>query len=391
VSVSSDLEALLPDGVHGLIGPTASGKSALALAVAERCGAELVSLDSMQVYRGMDVGTAKPTPAERARVRHHMLDLVEPSAVYDVSRYLADLRPVLEDCARRGARVLFVGGTGFYLKVLLDGLFEGPRSIASCAHASRRAGARGQRGAARGAGARRCAQRGAPARPRREAHRARARGLRADRQAALRVAARVELVRGPARSRALHRLVALELAGDELDRRILERARAMLDAGWEDEARAIVARGGFSRSSIQALGYAQVLELLPAPARARSALRRIALATRQFARRQRTWYRKFPSALLPAPGNEGADEARDAAPASARSDGATRRSSLLAAPGPALGLGQAQTVVHEAGRSDTPTGRTKVPTPSTNSSLPPSSKVPMIESSGSGTNSPPAA
>jgi len=115
-----------PQILRFLIGPTAVGKSAAALALCERNGCEIVSLDSMQVYRGMDIGTAKPTPAERARVRHHMLDLAGPEERFDVQRYLRELEPVKADLARRGARALFVGGTGFYLKALTHGLFEGP-------------------------------------------------------------------------------------------------------------------------------------------------------------------------------------------------------------------------------------------------------------------------
>ena len=105
-----------------IVGPTASGKSALAMRVAERIGAEIVSADSRQVYRGMDIGTAKPTIAERARVRHHLIDLVDPGERYDVLRYQRDGRAAFADIRARGRVALVVGGTGLYVRALLDGL-----------------------------------------------------------------------------------------------------------------------------------------------------------------------------------------------------------------------------------------------------------------------------
>ncbi|MDP6519429.1 MAG: isopentenyl transferase family protein, partial [Planctomycetota bacterium] len=107
-----------------LVGPTASGKTALALALAERAGAVVLSLDSMLVYRGLDIGTAKPSAAELARVPHRLIDLVEPTEAYDVQRYLADARAALGDLA--GGRAMFVGGTGMYLMALVHGLLNGP-------------------------------------------------------------------------------------------------------------------------------------------------------------------------------------------------------------------------------------------------------------------------
>ena len=111
-----------------LVGPTASGKSALALELARhRPGLELVSVDSMQVYRGMDLGTAKPSPAEQAEVRHHLIDLVEPSEEYTVSRYSVDLAAALADIAGRGRRAVLVGGTGLYMRAALGDLEIPPR------------------------------------------------------------------------------------------------------------------------------------------------------------------------------------------------------------------------------------------------------------------------
>ena len=113
-----------PNGtVVALVGPTASGKSALALAVAAQLGdVEIVSVDAMQVYRGMDIGTAKPTAAEREAVVHHVIDVVDPHEDYAVARYQRDAIAALDDIAARGKRALLVGGTGLYLRAVVDRL-----------------------------------------------------------------------------------------------------------------------------------------------------------------------------------------------------------------------------------------------------------------------------
>jgi tRNA dimethylallyltransferase len=109
-----------------VIGPTAVGKTAVALQVALTLGCEIVSADSRQIYRGMDIGTAKPSPAERALVRHHVIDVVEPRETYDASRYATDAERAIADIRSRGTCAIVVGGTGFYLSSLFEGLFEGP-------------------------------------------------------------------------------------------------------------------------------------------------------------------------------------------------------------------------------------------------------------------------
>jgi tRNA dimethylallyltransferase len=109
-----------------LTGPTGSGKSRLALEVAERLGAEIVSMDSMALYRGMDVGTAKPSRADRGRVPHHLLDVLDPWESASVAWWLGRAADCCRDIAGRGRRPLLVGGTPLYLKALLFGLFDGP-------------------------------------------------------------------------------------------------------------------------------------------------------------------------------------------------------------------------------------------------------------------------
>lgn len=108
--------------VVAIVGPTASGKTALALRVASRLGGEIVSADSRQVYRGMDIATAKPSAEERRRVPHHMIDVADPAERYDAARYQREARAVLDELAARGVPAVVVGGTGLYMRALLDGL-----------------------------------------------------------------------------------------------------------------------------------------------------------------------------------------------------------------------------------------------------------------------------
>src|SRR5436190_1625 len=112
-----------------IVGPTASGKSALALDLAERLGGEIVSADSRQVYRDLEIGTAKPTAAERARVPHHCLDLVAPGEAFDAARFRDAARAAIADIVRRGRVALVVGGTGLYVRALLGGLCPAPPRV----------------------------------------------------------------------------------------------------------------------------------------------------------------------------------------------------------------------------------------------------------------------
>ena len=109
-----------------LAGPTASGKSAAGLELARRMNAEIISLDSMAIYRGMDIGTAKPTQAEQAEISHHLIDVIDPHQEFSLADYVSAAESSALDITRRGKRVLFVGGTGLYLRGLLRGVFDGP-------------------------------------------------------------------------------------------------------------------------------------------------------------------------------------------------------------------------------------------------------------------------
>ncbi len=290
-----------------LIGPTASGKSALALEIAALAGAEILSLDSMLVYRGLDVGTAKPTPEERARVRHHLIDLVEPAERFDVVRWLASARLAFDEIHARGARALFVGGTGFYLAALLRGLFDGPPTdLALRARLEERRRTLGPE-----AFHAELERVDAPAAARLHPHDEKrvVRALEVWEQTGRPLSEWQTGWAVPSERSRRARLVGLRLEPADLDQRIRERTRAMLAAGWREEVLRLRESGPMGPTAIQALGYAEVLEWIDGRASEEETLERIARRTRQFARRQHTWFRKLEISWLAAPRGE-AERAR---------------------------------------------------------------------------------
>ena len=264
-----------------IVGPTASGKSALAMRVAERLGGEIVSADSRQVYRGMDIGTAKPTVRERERIRHHLIDVADPGERYDVLRYQRDARAALTEVRARGHAAFVVGGTGLYVRALLDGL-----DLASLPHDP----------AVR---ARLESEDPAMLHDR----------LRAiDPDAASRVDARNRrrLVRylevatiagGPVtrvRSASIAALrIGLRPPREVLGAAIERRVREMVDAGVLDETRALVARGIDPRlPSMSAHGYVHWAAHLRGEADLETAIALTARDVRAYSRRQMTWFRR---------------------------------------------------------------------------------------------------
>ena len=291
-------------GAIGIAGPTASGKSALALAAAQRWPVEIISVDSALVYQGMDIGTAKPTPAEQAAVPHHLIDLLPPTAAYSAAQFVADATRLVGAINARGRTALLVGGTMLYFKALADGLDAMPPADA----------------AVRAALDARAAAEGWPAL---HAELARIDPATAARlppgdtqriQRALEVwqltGRPISSFHGEARSAALPvPLLALE-PGDRgwLHARIAERFDAMLAAGLVDEVRALRARGDLQPGlpAMRCVGYRQAWAALDAAdadlqpgtlAWARLREQGIA-ATRQLAKRQLTWLRSMPRSTL---------------------------------------------------------------------------------------------
>jgi tRNA dimethylallyltransferase len=284
-------------------GPTASGKSAAALAIAQRWAVEIVSVDSALVYRGMDIGTAKPTAAERAAVPHHLIDITDPLNAYSAAEFVRDARRLIDDIAARGSTPLLVGGTMLYLKALMQGLDDMPRADAAArARIEAAAVAHGW--------------------PAMHAELARVDPVTAARLApndAQRIQRALEVFEvsgrpissfqtGPTRQSASPVPEGAFLSLEPADRawlheRIAQRFDAMLAEGLVDEVRRLRARGDLHPDlpSMRCVGYRQAWEALdaasdgPLSAAQQNDLRdRGIFATRQLAKRQITWLRSMP-------------------------------------------------------------------------------------------------
>jgi tRNA dimethylallyltransferase len=280
-----------------LTGPTGSGKTALGLEIAERIGAEIISMDSMAVYRGMDIGTAKPTPAERQRVRHHLLDVLEPWQSANVAWWLEQAAAAVRDIEACGRRVLFVGGTPLYLKALLFGLFQGPSGDAGL---RQRLTAEAERlGSA--ALHERLAQVDSAAASRIHPQDARRliRALEVWELTGRPISAWQQQWPAPGERPAVDphppQCVWLDLPREELYERINRRVEAMFAAGLVEEVRQLLALPQPpSREASQALGYKEVFALLEGKATLAETIELVKIRSRQFAKRQITWFRHLP-------------------------------------------------------------------------------------------------
>ena len=272
-----------------IAGPTASGKTALALALAERFGGEIVSCDSVAVYRDFCIGTAKPSAAERARAPHHLLDLVDPRQHFTAGDYARAARAVLAEIRERGRLPIVVGGAGLYLRALLDGLFAGPpRSEELRARLRTRA-------AERGSGhLHRILQHLDPAaagniHPHDEPKLVRA--IEVCLAAQERMSELWKQGRDPLRGFRVLRL-GLEPERDALYARINARAHAMFDAGLVEETRVLRERYGDAAWALGSLGYAQARQCLRGEVDLKLAIWAAQQAHRNYAKRQLTWFRR---------------------------------------------------------------------------------------------------
>ncbi len=274
-----------------LAGPTACGKTAAAVCLARRIGAEIVAMDSMSLYRGMDIGTAKPTAAEQSSVRHHLIDILDPSEEYSVADYLSAANSACRDILDRGRVPLFVGGTGLYLRALLRGVFEGPSADwtyrESLNALLQQDGEQALHGRLREVDAA-SAARLHPHDVRRviralEVHHVTGRpASQLQTQSPLPVGERPQNV------------YWLEPPRDWLHERINARVQQMVDLGLVDEVRRLLkGERPLSRTAGQALGYAQIIEFLSGSIPLEDAVAQIQTATRQFAKRQHTWFRNM--------------------------------------------------------------------------------------------------
>ena len=264
-----------------IVGPTASGKSALAMRVAERMGGEIVSADSRQVYRGMDIGTAKPTIEERARIPHHLVDIVDPGERYDVLRYQRDGRAALAGIRARGRVALVVGGTGLYVRALLDGL-----ELASLPHDPEVRARLESEDPATLHERLRAMDPNAASRVDPRNRRRLVRYL----EVATIAGGPVPRVRG-APLAALR--IGLRPPREVLVAAIERRVRDMVAQGVLDEARSLVARGIDPRlPSMSAHGYVHWAALLRGEIDLETAIARTARDVRAYSRRQMTWFRR---------------------------------------------------------------------------------------------------
>jgi tRNA dimethylallyltransferase len=277
-----------------LIGPTASGKSTVALAAAEALGdVEIVSVDSMQVYRGMNVGTAKPTPTEQAAVPHHLIDLVEPGEEFSVAQFQAAARGVIAGIEARGRRALLVGGTGLYYQVVVDNFDLPSEDRALRGELYERAEAPGGVTALLAELAERdpvAAGRIDPGNTRRIV-----RALEATLASGRPFSSFGPGVFGTAEALSLPVVAAgIWMSRDAGARRIEERIGAMVEAGLIEEVQRLsAAPGGLSRTAREGIGYKEVLDHLEGSVPTLdAALHRTAERTRQLARRQRMWFRR---------------------------------------------------------------------------------------------------
>jgi tRNA dimethylallyltransferase len=268
-----------------LIGPTAGGKSAVALSLAERIGGEILSLDSMQIYRGMDIGTAKPDAAEQKRVQHHLIDVVEPDQLFTVARFVEMAGQVI---AEARCPLIAVGGTPLYYRALFDGIFDGPG--ADEAIRERLATQPPESLYAR-------LKQVDPAAAQRIHVNDRKRVVRAIEVFELTgrpiSSLQAEWASGEARHRA--EWFGLHWDREALNRRINARVKSMIAAGWLDETRRLLERfGGLSKTASEATGYHELTEHIHGRIALDDAIEQIKIATRQLARRQMKWLRRFP-------------------------------------------------------------------------------------------------
>ena len=277
-----------------LMGPTASGKSALALTLARQFPIEIVSVDSAQVYRGMDIGTAKPDRATREAVPHHLIDLLEPTEAYSAARFTQDALSAIAAIRNRGRIPLLAGGTMLYFKVLLEGL-----STLPSADPGTRAMVE-QRAASEGWPALHAELARIDPVVAARVHPSDAQRIQRALEVYLTTGSPLSSLQSMRNAPDLGKFVALALLpGDRarLHQTIRERFRAMLDAGLVDEVRALRERHALTSvmPSMRSVGYRQVWQMLEGEIPASRLFDAGVAATRQLAKRQFTWLRALPA------------------------------------------------------------------------------------------------
>ena len=281
-----------------LVGPTASGKSALALRLAESLNGEILSADSMQIYRGFDIGTGKPSLAEREQVPHHLVDVADPLELWDAARWADVATRLIAEIRARGRLPIVCGGTFLWVRALIYGLADAPRGDEELRARHREWAEREGRAALHAKLAE-----VDPASAARLAPNDFVRVSRALEVLELtgRPMSVVQAEHGFREPRFAARLVGVQRERAELDELIAKRVRGMLAAGWLDEVRQLQARGFGDARVMGSVGYRQVADALSAGTEGdtEALVDSVVRATRVFARRQRTWLRDQPVEWLP--------------------------------------------------------------------------------------------
>lgn len=280
-----------------IAGPTAVGKSEIALLLAEKLGGEIISADSMQVYRGLDLGTAKPSPAERARVPHHLIDICDLTEAYDAAQFIRRAQSAVTEISARGHVPIFCGGTGLYFKAFLSGLGEAPATNPELRAELEAASFEALLN---------------------ELHeRDPAAYEQIDKQNPRRVIRAVEVIRltgkpfsaqrarwgetlgepqnesSGSRGRSPLRMYCFTRSSPDLHARINARVDAMFTRGLIEETRALLSHGlAENKTAMQAIGYRQVVEYLRDGRSLTETIELVKSRTRQFAKRQLTWFRR---------------------------------------------------------------------------------------------------
>ncbi|HEX5037101.1 MAG TPA: tRNA (adenosine(37)-N6)-dimethylallyltransferase MiaA [bacterium] len=279
--------------VIAIFGPTASGKTLAAMELAAKLGGEIVSVDSGQIYRGMNIGTAKPTAAERKTVPFHLIDVVDPSEAFSAARFSDLASPVMDEIASRGRRPILTVGTGLYFRTLEGGLFEGPKADPEL----------------RARLERRLEEEGIEVLEvelRKIDPEASKTVTKNNRQRLIRALEVYHLTgkpisehwrshRAKKKGDPLGRLflkVGLNPSKEELDRRIEERLEGMIEQGLLAETRALLERWGPRAPGLQLIGYKEIVAYLSGKSSLEAAIALVLRNTRQYAKRQRTWFKK---------------------------------------------------------------------------------------------------
>ena len=274
-----------------LAGPTASGKTEVSLQLAEHLDAEIIGLDSMSLYRGMDIGTAKPSVDERSRVPHHLIDVLDPHEEFTVADYVIEAEKICRQIVARGKVPLFIGGTGLYLRGVLRGVFAAPAADWEFRRQME------QRGESEGVDAlhQKLSQVDPETAVRLHPNDTRRviRALEVFHLTGQPVSAQQQEQPLPIGERPEH-VYWLSPPREWLYDRINRRAQLMIDAGWVEEVQALLQReSGISRTAMQALGYQELIAHLNGECTLAAAVEQIQTRTRQFAKRQHTWFRNL--------------------------------------------------------------------------------------------------